>query len=114
MKKYFAFSGTATRSEYWGVNVLMSVIFFGAVMIGAVIAGEQSAAATLIGSLVILAGSIASLWTLLAVAIKRCRDAGLNPWWILAELIPYVGFVVWIVIGVVKTQPALTEASNVG
>ena len=53
--------------------------------------------------LIALAIFIAALWATLAVTVKRLRDAGLNTWWLLVVLIPYVGSVATIVFGCLKS-----------
>jgi len=37
-------------------------------------------------------------------SVKRCRDAGLSPWFTLALLIPTVNFVCWIVFGCLPSE----------
>jgi uncharacterized membrane protein YhaH (DUF805 family) len=97
MKRYFSINGTATRSEYWGVQVLA----FGAML-------ALWTVTLLLSSLpvitwIIYGVSIAAyIWLLAATSIRRCDNAGINPWWTLATILPWIGFVVWIVIGCIK------------
>ena len=95
MKEYFKFEGTAKRQEYWAV-ILLSIVAY----IAGFIVLESGALGALIG----LAIFVAALWATIAVTIKRLRDAGLNTWWILAILIPYVGTVASIVFGVIGSK----------
>ena len=37
-------------------------------------------------------GIIATFWVGLVASLKRCRDAGQNPWWLVTLLVPYVQF----------------------
>jgi uncharacterized membrane protein YhaH (DUF805 family) len=41
---------------------------------------------------------------MIATSIRRCRDAGINPWFTLSFLLPYINFIVFIVFGVLKTD----------
>jgi uncharacterized membrane protein YhaH (DUF805 family) len=82
MKEYFKFEGTAKRQEYWAVIVLSIVAY--------------------IAGFIVLESGV--LGALIAVTIKRLRDAGLNTWWTLAILIPYVGTVATIVFGVIGSK----------
>jgi uncharacterized membrane protein YhaH (DUF805 family) len=41
---------------------------------------------------------------MLATAIRRCRDAGISPWFTLSFLVPYINFIVFIVFGVLNTD----------
>ena len=95
MKEYFKFDGTAKRQEYWAV-ILLSIVAY--------IAGFVVLESGALGALIALAIFIAALWAILAVTVKRLRDAGLNTWWILAVLIPYVGTIATIVFGVIGSK----------
>jgi uncharacterized membrane protein YhaH (DUF805 family) len=102
-KTYFDFEGNASRSEYWGVNILayvalMMVCLFGFLftLLGTV--------GSVVGLLVIAFGLVISGWASLATAVRRCHDAGINGWFTLAIFIPWFGFVPWIVIGCLRTE----------
>ena len=95
MKEYFKFDGTAKRQEYWAV-ILLSIVAY--------IAGFIVLESGALGALIALAIFVAALWAVLAVTVKRLRDAGLNTWWILAVLIPYVGTIATIVFGVIGSK----------
>ena len=101
-KKYFDFKGLATRSEYWGVAFVNFLVMMIAVLIGVVIAMAGSVAA-FIGGLVILAACVLGSWIGYAVIARRCRDAGINPWFTLLVIIPYIGFIAFIVFGCLAT-----------
>ena len=96
MQKYFNFNGTAKRQEYWAV-VLLSIL---ALLVGTVIVEGGSALAGLV-ALIILVGA---LWVLLATTARRLRDAGLNMFWIILIVVPYVSLIATIVFGVVKSK----------
>ena len=96
MQKYFNFNGTAKRQEYWAVY-LLSVL---ALLVGTVIVEGGSALAGLV-ALVILVGA---LWALFATTARRLRDAGLNMFWIILIVVPYVSLIATIVFGVVKSK----------
>jgi uncharacterized membrane protein YhaH (DUF805 family) len=100
MQKYFSFSNTATRSEYWAVQLISLVV----VAILMTVAGLTAISVPTLGIILMLALGIAYVWLLVATSVRRCRDADLSPWWTLALLLPYAGFVVWIVIGCLKTH----------
>ena len=96
MGKYFDFTRLATRSEFWGVFVanivLPSVVLF-ALMMNA-------------PELVLLwmLGFLALVVAVLATTVSRIRDTGNNVLWILVCLIPYIGFVAWIVFGCLESK----------
>jgi uncharacterized membrane protein YhaH (DUF805 family) len=58
----------------------------------------------IIGSIIMIVTSLTLTWTMLATAIRRCRDAGISPWFTLSFLVPYINFIVFIVFGVLNTD----------
>lgn len=104
--KYLSFSGVSTRSEYWAVQLigwlLGSMIFFVAALAFTAFA---SITAIVVGVLV----ALVVVWAGCATMARRFRDAGVNPWWTLAYVVPYVGVVVFIVAGCLATERKLDE-----
>ena len=97
-KKYFAFSGNATRGEYWGVNIISYVALIAAAFAGTIL-GDEDLLGTVIGALIILVTALFSVWAVFAVSVRRCHEAGINPWFTLALLMPYIAVVPWILFG---------------
>tara|TARA_R110000796_G_scaffold44844_1_gene109048 strand:+ start:1532 stop:1834 length:303 start_codon:yes stop_codon:yes gene_type:complete len=95
MKEYFNFNGVAKRQEFWAVHIVSILVL--------VIAMAMLEGAEILGALVALVALVATLWAIIAVTVKRLRDVGLNTWWILAILVPYVGTVATIVFGCLGT-----------
>ena len=102
-KQYISIEGRATRSEYWGVYLgtwlilaLITLVFFVLTLTGAV--------GIVIGSIIMLLTSATLTWALIATAIRRCKDAGISPWFTLSFLVPYINFIVFIVFGVLNTD----------
>lgn len=105
MEKYFKFDGTSTRSEYWGVNIVGGICAFILAFFGVIIVGTGSNGfAVAVGAAILLATFGAAIWLSVATAVRRCRDAGLNPWWAAATCIPYLGWIVFIVLGCLKSD----------
>ena len=105
MEKYFSFQGNSARSEYWGVNILGGIAAFVLAFIGAAIAGSSTGTfGVAFGSMLLIATLVAAIWLSLATAVRRCRDAGINVWWAAAICIPYIGWIVSIVLGCIKTD----------
>jgi uncharacterized membrane protein YhaH (DUF805 family) len=102
-KKYSNFERTATRSEYWGVFLSTMALAFVVGIIGAVFM-VIGTVGIVFGALVILAAVVISLWINIATIMARCRDAGINPWFTLACFIPYIGWIVVIVIGCLESK----------
>ncbi|MEU4193881.1 DUF805 domain-containing protein [Kribbella sp. NPDC026611] len=95
LKKYAVFAGRARRKEYW-MFVLFSAIVSIILSIIDRIAGldygpnNSSGVLSTIYSLAVLIPS-------LAVGVRRMHDTNRSGWWILINLIPCVGWIVWIV-----------------
>lgn len=108
MEKYFKFEGSATRSEYWAVVLIGGVVGFTFALLGALLlAAEIGAFASVVGGLILAVTLIGALWLSIATTMRRCRNAGINTWWTLGTFVPYVGWIVSIVIGCLKTdEPA--------
>lgn len=98
-KRYVDFSGRSTRTEFWcayGIWLAIYVVLYaiamvaGGVSMTAITAGQAAATSTvgliLMGVLLIFA--LASFLPLLAIQIRRLRDAGYQ-WWVF--LLCYVG-----------------------
>jgi uncharacterized membrane protein YhaH (DUF805 family) len=96
MKEYFNFNGVAKRQEFWAVHIVSILVL--------IIAMMMVEGAEILGALVALIALVATLWAIIAVTVKRLRDAGLNTWWLLAILVPYVGTVATIVFGCIGSK----------
>jgi uncharacterized membrane protein YhaH (DUF805 family) len=104
MEKYFNFSNLATRSEYWAVLIIATLISITAGFIGGLFLAAGSNAAVAFGVVILLATVVLGVWVTIATCVRRCRDAGINVWWTLAACAPYIGWIVAIVIGVLPTK----------
>ena len=105
-KGYVDFEGRSTRSDYWFVylvNVLITFAYFllQAVFGGLVAVTESSflAVISLILLLIFFAYGI-------AVTVRRLRDAGYNWPYIFVAFIPFVG---WIILIVLLCKPTKVE-----
>ncbi|WP_020210783.1 DUF805 domain-containing protein [Gilvimarinus chinensis] len=91
-KQFADFNGRWNRTQYWMfflINFLIAV----AVNIVAGILGI-----TILATLYALVLFIPSL----SAAVRRMRDSGRSPWWVLVGLIPVIG---WIILIVLLAQP---------
>ena len=103
-QKYSNFARSATRSEFWGVSLSILGLSF---LLAFVSVGLMAAAGTfgiITGLPLLIAGTVFLTWISIATTVARCRDAGINPWFTLACFIPYIGTIVFIVIGCLKSK----------
>lgn len=104
LKKYAVFKGRASRREFWYFYLyeFLAVITIGFLcgLIGGAL-GYTDDVLMMPPDLFILATGLPS-W---AVLVRRCHDIGLNPWWSLLTLLPLLGILVLIGIGVHDSQP---------
>ena len=112
-KGYVDFEGRSTRSDYWFVylvNVLITFAYFllQAVFGGLVAVTESSflAVISLILLLIFFAYGIAAFLPTIALTVRRLRDAGYNWPYIFVTFIPFVG---WIILIVLLCKPTKVE-----
>ncbi|MDE7144910.1 MAG: DUF805 domain-containing protein [Duncaniella sp.] len=93
---YCNFNGRSSRSEYWwfalALFILSAIIrvIFGMDTTGQIVSGIVN---------------IALLLPSLGVAVRRMHDIGKSGWWVLINLIPLVGLIIFIVWTVKDSQP---------
>ena len=106
LKKYLVFSGRASRSEYWYFvlfNIIVSAILTAIdIAIGSGTAEttmSADAGASMSVNMGILSGiySLAVFLPTLAVSIRRLHDTDHSGWWIFINLIPLIGWIIYLV-----------------
>ena len=102
-KKYIEFTGRATRSDYWGVYIASWLLIIVAMFLFFLL-GLSGPFGILVGALLLLSTGFGLTWLVVATAVRRCRDAGINPWFTVSLIIPYINFIVFIVFGVLNTN----------
>lgn len=98
----FSFSGKVSRREYWLSLILLFIVFFIAIGLCGEYLSENEASLAIIPSLIFL-------FFYVLIQIKRCRDIGWHPVFVILSFIPYV-FVVWlIIIGTIESWENITK-----
>lgn len=118
-KKYAQFNGRSRRSEYWLASVMNFIIvmafyliMFIPMMIDITSNGEPSSlTAGIMGifGLLIFAYAIAILVPSLAMSVRRLHDTGRSGWFLLLNLIPYIGGIIIFVFSVLDSQPGANQ-----
>lgn len=100
-KKYFNFKGVSTRSEFWWVfliNSLISLVFIvafgGVALVTGIVTGhgpKEVGIAAIIGLIVAVVYYIAAIIPTISLHFRRYRDAGVTPWLLLITYgVPFI------------------------
>jgi uncharacterized membrane protein YhaH (DUF805 family) len=105
LKKYAVFSGRARRKEYW-MFVLISTII--SIVLSAL---DAALGLTRMGGVGPLDGiySLAVLIPSIAVSIRRLHDTNRSGWWLLINMIPVIGWIIYFVFLVSDSDPGTNE-----
>ncbi|WIO73914.1 DUF805 domain-containing protein [Porticoccaceae bacterium LTM1] len=106
IKKYAVFSGRARRSEYWFFVLFNLIISFAMGFIDGLTGMFNSEVG--LGVL----GGFYSLFILIpsiAVSVRRMHDTGRSGWWVLINLVPLVGWIIFLVFSVQDSNDGSNE-----
>ena len=110
-EKYAVLSGRARRTEYWLFvlsNIIVNVMV---ILIGisvAIIATETSVQAEMTGrvtGLTVLFYCLVTFLPSVSVTVRRLHDTGRSGWFMLIQLIPIVGSIVFFITMLLDSQP---------
>lgn len=110
-KKYVAFSGRASRSEFWWVVLWSVIISIVISLVGGAIDGaadtpqDQFGTGTIENTLSGLWG-LATLLPSVAIQMRRLHDANFSGWLWLLVFIPVLGWIALIVLSTMQSNPA--------
>ena len=85
-KKFFDFSGRASKSEYWWFQLYGIIIY----VLLFVFQGDLA----LLFSILSIANTI-PLW---AAAVRRLHDTDKSGWWVLISAIPFIGLFIFVLL----------------
>ncbi|HEY8702131.1 MAG TPA: DUF805 domain-containing protein [Arthrobacter sp.] len=113
-KKYAAFSGRASRSEYWwwalasvGLSIILNIIVGAG---GAATSGVTSSSApgpgAMLGSVLLIIWGLATIVPSLALSVRRLHDGNFSGWLLLIGLVPFLGAIALLVFMVLPSNPA--------
>ena len=86
---YVDFKGRATRKQFW-LFVLWSFIVF--LVLGIVLGFLNDT-----GDIIYTVCQLVVLLPSLAIAARRLRDGGFSPWWLLIGVVPFIGWIVLLI-----------------
>ncbi|MDE6300374.1 MAG: DUF805 domain-containing protein [Muribaculaceae bacterium] len=85
---YCNFSGRSSRSEFWWFILFYSLLIF----VIALIFGKNDFGQTISGLVV-----LALILPYFGLCVRRLHDIGRSGWWLLINLIPFVGEIIYII-----------------
>lgn len=100
LKKYAIFEGRARRMEFWMFALFNFII---GVVLGVI--------DNVIGTGGVLGGiySLAVLVPGIAVSVRRMHDTGRSGLWVLIALVPFIGWIAFIVLALLDSTPGDNE-----
>ncbi len=102
LKNHYAdFKGRAARSDYWYFMLFYIIIALVLSLIDSILFSSDGSSNGILGSIFSLAAFLPSL----GLAIRRLHDTGKSGWWVLAAIIPLLGFLLLIYFFVQDSQP---------
>lgn len=114
LKKYIAFSGRASRSEYWYfvlfstiVSIILTVIdvMMGSGSADSTMSADEGMAMSMNMGLLGMIYSLGVFLPSLGVSFRRLHDTDHSAWWLLIGLIPLIGAIVLLVFLVKDSTP---------
>jgi uncharacterized membrane protein YhaH (DUF805 family) len=94
--KYAEFKGRASRPEYWWFFLSYVIVYAVTLLLGSASRGLM---------VLFWVALIGYFLPLLAAAVRRLHDTGRSGWWYLIGLVPFVGFIILIVLLAGEGQP---------
>jgi len=87
-KNYANFSGRAQRAEYWMFQLLTFIVFIGAFFFSLFVAKHNSENIFLLLVVLIILILIVPAFSVL---VRRLHDIGRSGWWMLINMVPFIG-----------------------
>ncbi|MFM9379161.1 DUF805 domain-containing protein [Gordonia sp. VNK21] len=109
-RNYVNFSGRASKREYWWVALFNLIVYIvmgvlaGLIAVAAGTSDEVPPAIIVVLALVGLYG-LAVLLPQLALGVRRLHDANQSGLWLLFLLVPTIGSITWLVVGLLSPNP---------
>jgi uncharacterized membrane protein YhaH (DUF805 family) len=105
LKKYAVFEGRASRTEFWMYALFNFIV---SVVLGII----DGMLGLRFGPGIGLLGAIYGLGVLLpgvGVSIRRMHDTGKSGWWLLIAFVPFIGWIIVIVLLALDSEPGQNQ-----
>ncbi len=97
LKKYAVFKGRANRKEYWYFIFVNFIIVFIVGSIEGYTKGLNYVESYNNSGIIVIFYGLAVLVPVITVSVRRLHDINKNGWWVLINLIPYIGGIVLLI-----------------
>lgn len=120
IQNLFSFEGTLKRQPFLIIFVCSASLATATTVLiiysfGYFVANPEDAELLLIsGNLTILLIFLTSTWIHIAISIRRCRDCGISPNWVVALLVPVINIWVFGTLLFAKSKPSQKANANYG
>lgn len=96
-QQYFKFSGKSTRAEYWWIALFAYLVGVAVGLIDVALGIDKifGDSVSLLGGPFELAFTLFFFIPQLSLLVRRFRDAGVSPYWLIPGLIPISGLISW-------------------
>jgi uncharacterized membrane protein YhaH (DUF805 family) len=112
-KKYAAFSGRASRSEYWwwtlvsvGVSIILNIIISAGSTTSSLTGTSTGGPGAIFGTVLLVIWGLATLVPSLALSVRRLHDGNFSGWLLLLVLVPFLGAIAVLVFMILPSNPA--------
>lgn len=97
-------SGRSSRSEYWWWILFNILLLFGAALVFGVI-GAASRTVAQLGALAFAVAFLVLIIPTFTLSIRRLHDTNRSGWWLLVNLIPYLGSFILLILYCIDGTP---------
>lgn len=104
LKRYAKFDGRSSRREFWGFALIGVIVFSVALLMAGLGSAETGGGFFVLAALALLIPS----W---AVSVRRLHDHGKTGWCVLLSFLPYVG---WLIVLVLMCLPGQAGSNRYG
>ena len=102
LRQYVVFSGRARRSEYWWFVLFYFLVSLVAAIVDSSLGTRDDwGGYGVVGTL----ATVALFLPALGVAVRRMHDTDRSGWWVLINLVPLVGWIVFVFFAVTDSKP---------
>lgn len=103
-KNFGNVAGRASRAEYWLFQLNVCLFFLFIICMLTLCASSEEAIAICTGILIL--GILVLLIPSITISIRRLHDVGMSGWFMLINLIPSIGGIIFFIFTVLPSQPA--------